>query len=128
MIAHLHLLTNVTTKYQLPTPYGFRDIARTRFYRSKAGFIEFFEVCDDVLVNPVFSPHSLICRTKAMTKTCVFKAVMWILSFRFSLQPSATDCASILAKYRNTVEPLLSNPPLSEFLIIQPQTDSPNSI
>ena len=33
--AHLHLLTNVPTKYQLPTPYGFRDIARTRFYRSK---------------------------------------------------------------------------------------------
>ena len=33
-IAHLHLLTNVPTKYQLPPPYGFRDIARTRFYRS----------------------------------------------------------------------------------------------
>ena len=27
--------TNVPTKYQLPTPHGFRDIARTRFYRSK---------------------------------------------------------------------------------------------
>ena len=26
--------TNVPTKYQLPTPYSFRDIARTRFYRS----------------------------------------------------------------------------------------------
>ena len=25
-IAHLHPLTNVPTKYQLPTPYGFRDI------------------------------------------------------------------------------------------------------
>ena len=24
------------TKYQLPTPYGFRDIARTRFYRSRS--------------------------------------------------------------------------------------------
>ena len=30
-MAHLHPLTNVPTKYQLPTPYGFRDIARTRF-------------------------------------------------------------------------------------------------
>ena len=29
-------LTNVPTKYQLPTPYGFRDIARTRFYRSRS--------------------------------------------------------------------------------------------
>ena len=35
-IAHLHPLTNVPTKYQLPTPYGFRDIARTRFYRSRS--------------------------------------------------------------------------------------------
>ena len=26
-----NLLTNVHTKYQLPTPYGFRDIARTIF-------------------------------------------------------------------------------------------------
>ena len=26
-VAHLHPLTNVPTKYQLPTPYGFRDIA-----------------------------------------------------------------------------------------------------
>ena len=30
-IAHLHLSTNVPTKYQLPKPYGFRDIAQTRF-------------------------------------------------------------------------------------------------
>ena len=30
-VAHLHPLTNVLTIYQLPTPYGFRDIARTRF-------------------------------------------------------------------------------------------------
>ena len=29
--AHLQPLTNVPTKHQLPTPYGFRDIARTRF-------------------------------------------------------------------------------------------------
>ena len=33
--AHLHPLTNVPTKYQLPTSYGFRDIAQTRFYRSR---------------------------------------------------------------------------------------------
>ena len=35
-VAHLHLLTNVPTKYQLPTPYGSRDIAQTRFYRSRS--------------------------------------------------------------------------------------------
>ena len=35
-VAHLQLLTNVPTKYQLPTPYSFRDIARTRFYRSRS--------------------------------------------------------------------------------------------
>ena len=35
-VAHLHLLINVPIKYQLPTPYGFRDIARTRFYRSRS--------------------------------------------------------------------------------------------
>ena len=29
--AHLQPLTNVPTKYQLPIPYGFRDIAQTRF-------------------------------------------------------------------------------------------------
>ena len=34
--AHQHPLTNVPTKYQLPTPYGFRDIAQTRFYRSRS--------------------------------------------------------------------------------------------
>ena len=34
--AHLHPLTNVPTKYQLPTPYGFRDITRTRFCRSRS--------------------------------------------------------------------------------------------
>ena len=34
--AHLQLLTNVPTKHQLPTPYGFRDIARTRFYLSRS--------------------------------------------------------------------------------------------
>ena len=32
MMLHTHTpLTNVPTKYQLPTPYGFRDIARTDF-------------------------------------------------------------------------------------------------
>ena len=35
-VAHLHSLTNVPTKYQLPTPYSFRDIARTKFYRSRS--------------------------------------------------------------------------------------------
>ena len=34
--AHLHPLTNVPTKHQLPTPYSFRDIARTSFYRSRS--------------------------------------------------------------------------------------------
>ena len=35
-VAHLHRLTNVPNKYQLPTPYGFQDIAGTRFYRSRS--------------------------------------------------------------------------------------------
>ena len=35
-VAHLHPPTNVPTKYQLPTPYSFRDIAWTRFYRSRS--------------------------------------------------------------------------------------------
>ena len=30
-VAHLHLLTNVPTKYQLPTPDDFRDIAGQDF-------------------------------------------------------------------------------------------------
>ena len=30
-VAHLLPLTNASTKYQIPTPYGFRDIAQTRF-------------------------------------------------------------------------------------------------
>ena len=34
--AHLQPLTNVPTKHQLSTPYSFRDIARTRFYRSRS--------------------------------------------------------------------------------------------
>ena len=34
--AHLQPLTNVPTKHQLPTPYGFRDIAWTRFYKSRS--------------------------------------------------------------------------------------------
>ena len=34
--AHLQPLTNVPNKHQLPTPYGFQDIARTRFYRSRS--------------------------------------------------------------------------------------------
>ena len=35
-VSHLHPRTSVPTKYQLPTPYSFRDIARTRFYRSRS--------------------------------------------------------------------------------------------
>ena len=35
-VAHLHPLTNVPTKYQLPTPYSFWDIAQTRFSNSKS--------------------------------------------------------------------------------------------
>ena len=35
-VAHLQLLPNVPTKYQLPIPHGFRDITRTRFYRSRS--------------------------------------------------------------------------------------------
>ena len=35
-VAHLHPLTDVSTKYQLPTHYGFRDIVWTRFYRSRS--------------------------------------------------------------------------------------------
>ena len=35
-VAHLHPLTNVPTKYQLPTPYGFPDIAWTRFSNSRS--------------------------------------------------------------------------------------------
>ena len=34
--AHLQPPTNVPTKHKLPTPYGFRDIIRTRFYRSRS--------------------------------------------------------------------------------------------
>ena len=33
---HAYTLDNVPTKYQLPTPCSFRDIARTRFYRSRS--------------------------------------------------------------------------------------------
>ena len=35
-VAHLLPPTNVLTKYQLPTPYSFRNIAQTRFYRSRS--------------------------------------------------------------------------------------------
>ena len=35
-VSHLHPLSNNPIKYQLHTPYGFRDIARTRFYRSRS--------------------------------------------------------------------------------------------
>ena len=36
MLAHLQPQTNVHTKHQLPKPYGFQDIARTRFYKSRS--------------------------------------------------------------------------------------------
>ena len=32
-VAHLQPQINIPTKYQLSTPYAFRDIAKTRFYR-----------------------------------------------------------------------------------------------
>ena len=31
-IAHLHPLTNIPTKYRLPTPYSFRGIAQTNLF------------------------------------------------------------------------------------------------
>ena len=31
-VAHLHPLTNVPNKYELPTLYGFRDTGRTHFF------------------------------------------------------------------------------------------------
>ena len=34
--AHLQPLTDVPTKHQFPTPYDFRDIAQTRFHRSRS--------------------------------------------------------------------------------------------
>ena len=34
--AHLQPLTSVPTKHQLPTNYGFRDTARTKFYRPRS--------------------------------------------------------------------------------------------
>ena len=35
-VAHLHPLTNVPSRYQLPTPHGFRDRARKKFFRSRS--------------------------------------------------------------------------------------------
>ena len=34
--AHLQPPTNIPTKYQFPSPYGFRDIAQTKFLRSRS--------------------------------------------------------------------------------------------
>ena len=34
-VAHLHPLTNVPTKYELPTPYSFRDTAQTKIFPSR---------------------------------------------------------------------------------------------
>ena len=36
MTLHTYTPTNVPTKHQLPTFYGFQDIAQTRFYRSRS--------------------------------------------------------------------------------------------
>ena len=36
MMLHIQPLTNVPTKYQLPTPYGFKNIAQIRHYRSRS--------------------------------------------------------------------------------------------
>ena len=33
--AQRHTLTNVPTKYEIPTPYGVQDMARTRFFKIK---------------------------------------------------------------------------------------------
>ena len=33
--AQLNPLTNVSTKYELPTPYSFRDMAMARFFKVK---------------------------------------------------------------------------------------------
>ena len=35
-VAHLHPLTKVPTKYQLHTPYGFRDIAQGHYDKVKS--------------------------------------------------------------------------------------------
>ena len=35
-IIHLQPITNIPTKYQLSTPYGFQDMAQTKFYRSRS--------------------------------------------------------------------------------------------
>ena len=38
--AQLHPLTNVPTKYELPTPYGFRDMVLTRFFQGHYGKVK----------------------------------------------------------------------------------------
>ena len=35
-VAHLHALTNLPATYQLPTPYGLQDIARTGLSNSSS--------------------------------------------------------------------------------------------
>ena len=47
-IAHLHPLTNVPTKYKLPIPYGFRDMARLDF----KGKGQYNQVKDQIKVIP----------------------------------------------------------------------------
>ena len=36
MMLHTYNPNQYPSKYQLPTPYGFQDIAQTRFYRSRS--------------------------------------------------------------------------------------------
>ena len=36
MTFYINILANVPTQYQLPTPYSFQDIPRTRLYRSRS--------------------------------------------------------------------------------------------
>ena len=47
-VAHLHPLTNVPSKHQLPIPNGFLDIARTRFI----GQGHYGKVKGQILVRP----------------------------------------------------------------------------
>ena len=70
-VAHLQPLANVPTKYQLPTPYGFRDIAQTRFYRSRSlwqGQIKVRPRCtptplvvSTAILSLVYLPMSMAC-------------------------------------------------------------------
>ena len=47
-VAYLQPLTSSATRCQLPKPYGFQDIARTRFYRSRS----LCKIKDQIKVTP----------------------------------------------------------------------------